>query len=598
VARRKQVLLTGYDTNVPQVRIMEFMSFRFGCGRMFLPVLWCAGAWAQQYTISTIAGTGQTPGFADGGATNTALFTSPGGMAFGGGKLYVADPLNHRIRMISGGNVTTVAGDGTAGFSGDGAAATSAELDFPAAVAVDSAGNLYIVDTGNEVIRKVDTKGNISTIAGQSGQIGATGDNGPAVSGFLNHPGGIALDSAGNIYIADTGNSEIRKVDTKGNIFCTVGCGATQGVISSPQAIAIDASGTLYIADSANYRVVSFSGITTTVLAGTGLVGFSGDGGPGPSAQMNNPMAITMDSAGYLYIADSFNGRIRKLLKDGTIVTIAGNGAIAFNGDGGPATSAALYFPRGVAVDGSGNVYISDTGNSVIRQLTPTFPLISAGGVVNAASSSAKLSPGMLASLYGSYLTTQTASGAVPLPYSLGGVAVTVNGLSAPILYVSPTQINFQVPWETQTGTASVIVSFAGGASNPLSVPVVAAAPGLFVSGTSAVAQNYPDYSLNASSNPIAQGGVLIAYLTGIGSVLPSITDGIATPSTTPYNSAATCAATIGGQPATVLFSGLTPNFVGLAQVNIQVPSGVTGASQLSVTCNGQNSNSATIYVK
>jgi uncharacterized protein (TIGR03437 family) len=565
---------------------------------MLLPMLWCAGAWAQQYTISTIAGTGQTPGFADGGATNTALFNSPSGMAYGpGGKLYVADPLNHRIRMISGGNVTTVAGDGTAGFSGDGAAATSAELDFPSSVAVDSAGNLYIADTGNHVIRKVDTKGNISTIAGSSGQIGSTGDNGPATSALLNRPGGVAVDSAGNIYIADTGNSEVRKV-AGGNMFCTIGCGATQGVVVSPQAVAVDASGTLYVADTADYRVISFSGITTTVLAGTGLSGFSGDGGPATNAQLNNPQAITIDSSGYLYIADSFNGRIRKVLKDGTIITIAGTGAIAFSGDGGPAASAALYFPRGIAVDGSGNVYVSDTGNSAIRQLTPTLPLVNTGGVVSAASSTAKLAPGMLASLYGGYLATLTASGTAPLPRSLGGVSVTVNGVAAPILYVSPTQINFQVPWSTQTGTATVSVNFGGGVSNTISVPVQSAAPGLFVSGGNAVAQNYPNYSLNTSANPIPQGGILIAYLTGIGSVAPSIADGILTPSTTVYNATSTCSATIGGQSATVMFSGLTPNFVGLAQANIQVPSGVTGPSQLSITCNGQTSNTATIYVK
>jgi len=566
---------------------------------MLLPLLWCAGAWAQQYTISTIAGMGQTSGFADGGATNTAEFMSTGGLAVGpSGKLYIADPLNHRVRMLSGGNVTTVAGNGTAGFAGDNGAATSAELDFPSAVAVDSSGNLYIADTGNEVIRKVDTKGNITTIAGTAGQIGATGDSGPATSALLDAPGGIAVDAAGNIYIADTANNEIRKV-SGGNMFCVLGCGITGGTISAPQAVAVDAAGNVYIADTGNYRVVQYSGITVTVLAGTGLMGFSGDGGPGPSAMLNNPQGIFLDSAGFVYIADSFNGRIRKILKDGTIVTVAGDGAIAYSGDGGPATSAAMWLPRAVAVDGTGNVYISDTGNYVIRQLTPTFPQISAGGAVNAASSGGKLSPGSLATLYGSYFTTATSSAPAPLPYTLGAVSVTVNGVSAPILFVSPGQINFQVPWGTQTGTATVAVSYAGGGSNTLSVPVVSAAPGLFVSSGSVVAQNYPDYSLNSNSNPIAQGGIIIAYLTGVGPVLPSIADGIATPSTTVYNSNPMCSATLGGTTAVVQFSGLTPGYVGLAQANIQVPSGIaSGSNQLIVTCNGQASNSAAIYVK
>jgi uncharacterized protein (TIGR03437 family) len=580
---------------------MEFMSIRYFCGRILLPVVCCAGAWAQQYGISTVAGTGGAPGFADGAATTAALFNSPGGIALDSkGNLYIADPLNHRIRMLSGGNVSTVAGNGTAGFTGDGAAATSAELNFPEAVAVDSTGNLYIADTANHVIRKVDTTGKISTIAGMNGQIGATGDNATATSALLNYPGGVAVDSAGNVYIADTGNSEIRKVSS-GNITCVLGCGATGGAISNPDAVVVDSAGNLYVTDTGKYRVVKYSGVTLTVLAGTGQIGFSGDGGPATNAQLNNPQGLARDAAGFVYIADSFNGRIRKLLADGTIVTIAGNGVYTYAGDGGPAASASLYFPRGLAVDGQGKVYVADTVNACIRLLTPVLPAINAGGVANAASGATTLSPGSLASVYGTYFTSLTASASTtPLPTTLGGVSVTVNGVPAPILYVNPTQINFQVPWSTQTGTANIAVSQAGGAGNTVTVAVAAAAPGLFLTSTGlAVAQNYPDYSLNTPFNPIPAGGVIIAYLTGIGAVSPAIASGTPTPASPFFNSLLGCSATIGGATAQVIFAGMTPGYVGLAQANILVPSGLkSGPNPLVVTCNGQASNAAAINVK
>src|SRR5581483_9566400 len=233
----------------------------------------------------------------------------------------------------------------------------------------------YIADTGNHVIRKVDTKGNISTIAGVPGTLGAAGDNGPATGANLNRPAAVAVDSFGNVFIADTGNSEIRKVAGV-NITCVLGCGGSSGTIDNPDSIVVDANGNLFITDTGKYRVVEYSGSALSVLAGTAKSGFSGDGGKATSATFNNPQGIAMDSAGFLYIADSFNNRIRKLLKDGTIITIAGNGAFSSTGDGGPATSAGLYFPRGVIVDGKGNVYVADTANAAIRKLTPSAPAI------------------------------------------------------------------------------------------------------------------------------------------------------------------------------------------------------------------------------
>ena len=588
-----------------RVRIMEFMSIRYIQGGILLAALCCRGAWAQEYTITTVAGTGASPGFDDGNALLTALLNGPGQLALDSkGNLYIADALNHRIRLLTGGNVTTVAGTGTAGWAGDGAAATSAELNYPEGVAVDSAGNIYIADTGNHVIRKVDTTGNITTIAGTGGQIGSIGDSGPALSAQLNRPSALALDASGNIYIADTGNNEIRKL-VGANIFCVLGCGITGGSLANPNALVVDASGAIYIADSEQHSVIKYAGapLTITTLAGSGTInGFSGDGGPGNQALLNTPEGLAIDSAGYIYIADTLNGRVRKILKDGTIVTIAGNGTENYTGDGGPATAASLNFPHGLAVDGKGNVYVADNANAVIRLLSPVYPAINAGGVANSASGATTLAPGSLATAYGTYFTPVTAHASAPLPKTLGEVSVTVNGVAAPISFVNPTQVNFQVPWGTQTGPANITVSQAGGAGNTVSAPVAAAAPGLFVTTAGrAVAQNYPDYSLNSSSNPIAAGGIVIAYLTGIGAVIPAgvIADGAATPASPLLNAAVGCGATIGGIAAPVGFMGLTPGYVGLAQANITVPKGVaSGSNPLVVTCNGQASNAAAISVK
>jgi uncharacterized protein (TIGR03437 family) len=584
-----------------RVRIMEFMSIRCFRGRVLLPaVVCCAGAWGQQYTISTVAGQGAAPGYNEGAALTAAQFNSPGGVALdSSGRLYIADSLNHRIRMLSGGVVSTVAGNGLAGYSGDGGAATSAntKLNFPEGVAVDSAGNLYIADTANNVIRMVNPTGQITTIIG-TGALGATGDNGVATSAELNHPAGVAVDSSGTIYVADTGNSEIRQV-IGGNIVCFLSCGVAGGILNHPDAVAVDSAGNLYIADTGNYRVLEYSGGVLTVLAGTGNVGYSGDDGLAINAALNNPEGLTVDSAGIVYIVDSLNGRVRKILPNGTIITVVGNGTVGFGGDGGPAVNASLFFPRGIVLDGQGDIYLADTGNGCIRLATLNYPAINAGGVANAASGATQVSPGSLAAIYGTYFTPTTASAGPPQPTRLGGVTVAVNGVAAPILFVSPNQVNFQIPWETQTGTANITVSQTGVASKAVSIAVANAAPGLFLtSAGTAVAQNYPSYSANTASNPIAAGGTIVVYLTGIGAVLPAVADGAASPSSPVSYAALGCSATIGGIAAQTSVA-LTPSFVGLAQANIVVPAGVkSGSNSLVVTCGGQASNAAAISVK
>jgi len=278
--------------------------------------------------------------------------------------------------------ITTIAGIGSGGYSGDGGAATSARLDTLSGVAVDGLGNLYIVDETNQRIRKVSASGIITTIAG-NGAIGFSGDGGPATLAELNYPTGIAVDGAGNVYIADSWNNRIRMVNTTGIITTVAGTGvqgysgdggaATSAQLYTPHALALDGSGNLYISDTRNncIRRIGSSGIITTII-GTGIWGYSGDGGPASSAQLKAPVGITLDAAGNIFFADNFNQCIRKVSTAGTITTIAGNGTLGFAGDGGSATAAEFNYPMGVAVDRQGNLYVSDYSNNRIRKVSTT----------------------------------------------------------------------------------------------------------------------------------------------------------------------------------------------------------------------------------
>jgi uncharacterized protein (TIGR03437 family) len=555
------------------------------------------GAWAQQFTISTVAGTG-TQGFAgDGGPAKSAQLAMPTRVVVASnGNIYIADGLNHRIRMISNGTISTVAGNGTAGYTGDGASATSAELNNPTGIALDSSGNLYIADAANQVVRKVSS-GTISTVAGNhSSGAGYTGDSGAATSARLNNPVAVAVDSFGNVFIADANNNVIREV-ASANISTVVGSAATTLQLNHPDGLAIDSAGVLYIADTANRRIVKFFQGSATVFAGNGTADFSGDNGPAVQAGLGDPVGVGVDAAGNVYIADTFNSRVRKVSPNGTITTIAGDGIEAYFGDGGLATNAGVYFPHDVASDAAGNIYIADTGNNAIRLLQPQPPAIFANGVVNAARYTPKISPGALASIFGPSFASGNLGASLPLKTTLGGVSVSVNGRAAPILYVTPTQVNFQVPWETAVGSASVTVTVNGRTSSAVSVSVLTAAPGLFVSASGrAVVQNAGS-SLNSASNPAKVGSTITAYLTGSGPVSPAVADGAPAPANAPVLTSPV-SVTIGGEAATVSFAGLAPGFVGLVQLNIVVPSGLaTGDYPLAVTIAGETSNSGTISV-
>ncbi len=276
--------------------------------------------------------------------------------------------------------ITTVAGDGygagtgRGGFSGDGGAATNAKLAQPRGVAVDLAGNIYIGDAENYVIRKVSPSGIISTIAGIPGSSGYSGDGGPALSAKLSGLFGICIDNSGNLFFADL--QRIRKISTSGTITTVAGNGtagysgdggnATAATIYNPYGLAVDAVGNLYIAEQLNnlVRKVSPSGIIST-FAGMGTPSYSGDGGNATAAMLRQPESVAVDNSGNVFIADAGNNVIRKVSTSGIISTVAGTGLLSDGGDGGPATAANIQSPVGVAVDATGNIYIAEYLSSV-----------------------------------------------------------------------------------------------------------------------------------------------------------------------------------------------------------------------------------------
>jgi len=320
-------------------------------------------------TVSTFAGSG-TAGFADGTGT-AALFNTPSGVALdASGNVYVADRENNRIRKITpAGVVTTLAGSGTFGFA-DGAGAT-AQFRTPNGVAVDASGNVYVADVNNHRIRKITPAGVVSTFAG-SGERGSA--NGTGTAAQFDYPRDVATDASGNVYVADIYCGLIRKITPAGVVSTLAGSGTsgfadgagTAAQFNNPLGVAIDASGNVYVGDYSNHRIrkITPAGVVTT-FAGSGTAGFAN--GTGTTAQFNNPVGITLDASGNVYVADGGNHRIRKITPAGVVTTFAGSGTAGFADGAG--TTAQFSNPSGVALDASGNVYVADRTNHRIRKI-------------------------------------------------------------------------------------------------------------------------------------------------------------------------------------------------------------------------------------
>jgi hypothetical protein len=407
--------------------------------------------------IQTVAGIG-TPGFSgDGGPATSAALNFPAGVFVdGSGNIFVVDNGNLRIRevMATTGIIQTVAGNGKFDLSGDGGPATNAQIDSPFGVSVDGSGNIFIGGSPANIRQFVASTGKIQTVAG-NGTSGFSGDGGPATSARLGFPFGVSVDGSGNIFIADQVNNRIREVTQATGIIQTVagngtlgrsgdGGPATSAELTFPVGVFVDDFGNIFIADQDNNRiqeVVQATGFIQTV-AGNGTLGFSGDGGLATSAELNFPAGVFGDVSGNIFIADTSNSRIREVMAGtGVIQTVAGNGTFGFSGDGGPATSAGLNFPYGVSVSSSGNIFIADTGNSRIREVTAATGIIQtvagngtagfSGDGGDAVSAELNFPKGVALDAFGSLFIADTLSGRVreiPSDFALslaGGASAT-----------------------------------------------------------------------------------------------------------------------------------------------------------------------------
>jgi uncharacterized protein (TIGR03437 family) len=511
--------------------------------------------------------------------TATALNVSATDVAYGNdGNLYVADVTVARRVSLFGTSSKVVAGGGSLA-EGDGAPAIQARLNHPTGMALDSIGNLYIADHDNNRIRRVGLDGTIFTVAG-TGASGNTGDGGAALLATFNGPTSVVFDSAGNLYIADTGNARIRMI-APGGIILPVPAGA----LSAPAYMLFDAAQNLYIADASTIFKITPAGLTTIIFAGvqsprgmaldsSGNFYFSepklkhvwmltpsGSHSLVAPGAWSSPQGIAIDASGNLLVADSGLNQVFSVNSFGQAAPVAGTGSAGFAGDGGSSLLARLSTPTDLLISGSG-IYVADSGNNRIRKLSgsssqvPVGPILVVSAVNAASLTPGPIAPGMLMALLGTGLTIN----------DLSQTQVLFNTIPAPILAITPTQVLVRVPLSLAAAqSAQIAINQLGAPISQITANVVDAAPALFANASGQASVVNQDGTLNNPSNPAARGSVIALFGTGEG-----ITG-------LPFS------VSIGGYAATILYSGPAGNYPGMFQINALVPSGYFSGGTLPI---------------
>ncbi|MEK7830647.1 MAG: hypothetical protein AAB401_06140, partial [Acidobacteriota bacterium] len=555
--------------------------------------------------VTTIAGTGRGADSGDDGPGNAAAIWQPLGLAVDAmGNVIFSDLVNRRVRKISpAGVISAFAGTGEAGSGGDGGQAKNATFNFPTGIAIDAAGNVFIADQGTHKVRKVAPDGVITTVAGAATFFGGySGDGGLAKDAELNSPQALAVDKDGNLLIVDQNNNRIRKVTVAdGKITTVAGTGligfsgdgglATQADLAFPTGVAVDGAGNIYIADSINHRIrrIAAADQKISTIAGTGIPGFGGDEGPAVNARLNFPAFLTVDAAGDVYFSDRSNNRIRKItVNTGVITTVAGTGVTGFNGDGLSPGGTNLTFPTGVAVDSSGALFIADLSVNRVRRTRPADGLRTVTTVSSASfSQTAGVAPEEIVSGFGPGLASSVVvASSLPLPTALGGTTVKVrDNLNVERLAPLFFVSSDQVNYQIPSGTA-----------NGLATVTVTNSSGETVIGSVLVSNVAPSlFSANSSGTGLSAAVVFRRNAAGVDSYESASGPIDLGPAgdivlLIPYGTGlrgftdlANVRATIGGVNAPIFFVGSTPGFVGLDQVNMLIDRSLIGKGTVDV---------------